>query len=295
METQYVPAMLGTDARGDRFARVAPTMFPVGADGKTIVLHRLTSYNKAALWDGVRAWFDGGEPVSGAINPAGAFVQHFKAQGGSTWRIYDDNTPDEKRPSMSWTSLATPIAPDPTTYGYQWNDAIVKRASMPGGEVVKLPEYYRLRLDDKHEQWTAVTPTEVPPETGLQNASLEPRPQEPQPPYETPDAADSSWRRPGPAAGPFTTRLGDGSVVTYYWYRFADQPALLNADLTPEEREKIQVKVEKMHRLWTKDREYLAPPTIGRLAELDPALIVQPPTGLEIGHVPIATRQEQSK
>ena len=36
-----------------------------------------------------------------------------------------------------------------------------------------------------------------------------------------------------PAAGPFRARLGDGSVVTYSWYRFADQPALLNALMTP--------------------------------------------------------------
>jgi len=45
-----------------------------------------------------------------------------------------------------------------------------------------------------------------------------------------------------------------------------------------------------MHREWTKDREYLAPPTVGALAKLDPAQIVQPPKGLEIGYVPIATR-----
>lgn len=295
METQYVPAMLGTDARGDTFARVAPMMFPVGADGRTVVLHRLTSYSRAALWDGVRAWFDGGEPVGGAMNPAGEFVQHFKPQGGSTWQIYGDKTPKEQKPPMAWKSLATPIAPDPTTYGYQWNDAVAKRASMPGGKVVRLPEYYRLRPDGKHGQWAAVAPEEVPPETGLQNARMEPRQEGPQQPYDTPDAADSTWKRPGPAAGPFMSRLGDGSVVTYYWYRFADQPALLNADLTQEEREKMQAKVEKMHRLWTKDRDYLAPPTVGQLAELDPALIVRPPTGLEIGYVPIATRQERAK
>jgi hypothetical protein len=48
----------------------------------------------------------------------------------------------------------------------------------------------------------------------------------------TPDEAGQFWKKPGPAAGPFEAKLGDGSVVTYYWYRFADQPALLNADLT---------------------------------------------------------------
>jgi hypothetical protein len=83
--------------------------------------------------------------------------------------------------------------------------------------------------------------------------------------------------------------------VTYYWYRFADQPALLNADLTDSEREDLQARVEKLHRNWNKDRDYLPPPTIGTLAEIDPALIVTPPPGLEAGYVPIATRQAKKE
>jgi hypothetical protein len=113
--------------------------------------------------------------------------------------------------------------------------------------------------------------------------------------YDTPEAADSAWKKPGPAAGPFKARLGDGSVVTYSWYRFADQPALQHADLTKEERERMQVLVEKLHRAWTKDRDYLTPPTVGKLAELDPAQLVKPPKGMEVGYVPIATRQELAK
>jgi hypothetical protein len=84
-------------------------------------------------------------------------------------------------------------------------------------------------------------------------------------------------------------------VVTYYWYRFADQPALLKADLTDQERETLQVRVEQLHRNWKKDHDYLPPPTMGKLAELDPALIVNPPAGLEVGHVPIVTRQAASE
>jgi len=41
----------------------------------------------------------------------------------------------------------------------------------------------------------------------------------------------------------------------------------------------------------TSDADYLAPPEIGKLAEIDPALIVTPPPGLEVGYVPIVTRQ----
>ena len=72
----------------------------------------------------------------------------------------------------------------------------------------------------------------------------------------------------------------------------ADQPALLHADLTKAERDAMQARVEKLHRNWTKEREYLAPPASGKLAELDPAVVVTPPKGLEAGYVPIVTRQE---
>ena len=99
--------------------------------------------------------------------------------------------------------------------------------------------------DGKKSQWMVVPPTEVPAKSELAALHFE-RPHEKAPePYDTPEAPESSFKKPGPAAGPFQAHLGDGSVVTYYWYRFADQPALLNADLTKEEREQMQVKVEE--------------------------------------------------
>jgi hypothetical protein len=52
-----------------------------------------------------------------------------------------------------------------------------------------------------------------------------------------------------------------------------------------------QKRVELLLRDWKKNREYLPPPTIGELADLDSALLVSPSKGLEIGYVPIATRQ----
>jgi hypothetical protein len=295
METQYVPAAIGSDAGGGSFARIAPTRFPIDGDGKTIVLHRLTCYTRAALWDGVKAWFDGGEPASGEINPAGEFVQHFRAGGGSTWRISAEGAPKGNKPPLAWKSFATPVVPDPDTYGYTWNDKLVKRSSSPDGDMVVLPEYYRLRSEQGKDDWVACPPGDVPDDAALKDIRFD-RPREETPrPYDTPTGTASAWKKPGPAAGPFQARLGDGSVVTYYWYRFADQPALQNADLTAAERERMQARVEKLHRSWTKDRDYLAPPRVGRLAELDPAQIVQPPKGLEIGYVPIATRQELAK
>ena len=136
-----------------------------------------------------------------------------------------------------------------------------------------------------------VNPKDVPAETGLAKVEFPPPRKAPSKPYVTPDDAGGCWKKPGPAAGPFEAKLGDGSVATYYWYRFADQPALLNADLTADEREDLQKRVEMLHKKWTKDREYFPPPKVGTLADLDPAVLVTPPKGLEIGYVPIVTRQ----
>lgn len=288
METQHVPAYLAKDAKGDTYARVAPTQFPARPDGDAPLIHRITSYSKAALWDDVQAWFDGGKPATGQINTKAAAVHTFKGGGGATWRIYPPKTERDARVPVAWNSFATPTAIDDTTYGYKWAPEAVTK----GDAIVTLPEYYRMETDKKNKQrWVVVSAKDVPAETGLAKVTFPQRRNAKPQPYVTPDEADSCWKKPGPVAGPFQAKLGDGSVVTYSWYRFADQPALLNADLTDAEREALQKRVEMLHKSWTKDREYLPAPTVGKLAHLDPAVLVTPPKGLEIGYVPIVTRQ----
>ncbi len=288
METQHVPAYIGTDAKGGTYARVAPTQFPATMDKDAPLIHRITAYKKEALWDGVQAWFDGGKEATGLIDPKAAVVQTFESKGGATWQIYPPNTPREKKAPLAWNSFATPTALDATTYGYKWAKELVSR----DGGTITLPEHYRLTKDDKgRERWVVVSAKDVPAETGLAKVTFPRRRGPDQRPYVTPDEPDSPWKKPGPTAGPFESKLGDGSVVTYYWYRFADQPALLNADLTDAEREALQKRVEVLHTKWTKDKEYLPPPTVGQPAELDPSVLVTPPKGLEVGYVPIVTRQ----
>lgn len=292
METQYVPSVQAADKNGRIYARVAPISFPRRAQGDSAVVHCITAYDKKALWDEVNAWFAGGQPASGTINPAGAVVHTFSGKGGATWKIYTPAVPQDKRVPLTWNSFATPTAIDSVTYGFRWNEQWVKKTNTADGSLVTLPEYYRLTEENnKKPQWLAVQPQDVPAETGLSGVHFS-RPKSPAPEaYVTPDAPDSCWKKPGPAAGPCQAYPGDGSVVTYYWYRFADQPALLNADLTDKERENLQARVEKLHRAWKKDGQYLAPPKIGTLADIDPALILTPPPGMEAGYVPIATRQ----
>jgi hypothetical protein len=294
METQHIACAQATDSKGRTYARMAPTQYPMGPGGDSVVVHRHVVYNKKALWDGVRAWFVGGAPVDGSINPEGASVCQFTARGGANWRVHMAHVPKEDLAPIAADLFMEPIVPDPVTFGFRWNDKQVSRTAAGNSALVTLPEYYQLVKDDKHRngRWIPVAAAEVPEETGLAKVSFKRPAVAPLPPLVTPEAPESCWKKPGPKAGPFIARPGDGSTVTYYWYRFADQPAMLNADLTDAEREVVQQRVEKLHRHWTRNRNYLAPPTVGKLADLDPALLVTPPPGLEAGYVPIATRQE---
>ncbi|MHC4214450.1 MAG: hypothetical protein ACYSWP_13885 [Planctomycetota bacterium] len=292
METQYVPSVQAADSKGEMYARIAPTSFPRGPQGDSVVVHRVTAYNKKALWDAVKAWFEGGAPASGVINSQESVVHKFPGHGGATWEIRTPLVGEETETPIAWDSFASPMAPDPSTFGYRWDDELVTKKDSKDGPLVTLPEYFHLVKDNnKKAEWIVVRPEDVPAETGLAKVSFSRPKDDPSEPYVTPEDAESCWKKPGPVAGPFHAYPGDGSVVTYYWYRFADQPALLNADLTDKERESLQSRVEKLHRNWKKDRDYLSPPAIGKLADIDPALIVTPPPGLEAGYVPIATRQ----
>jgi hypothetical protein len=295
METQYVPAVMSSDTDGETYARIAPTSFPQDDRGDSVLIHHAAVYSKKALWDSVQAWFDGGSPADGIIDPHAADLYTFPGHGGATWKIYAPSAPKEKQPPLDWTSFATPTALDSTTFGYRWDDDVATFTNTAKGALVTLPEYYHLEQDGKGVgTWMPIQQEETPAATGLARHRFSRPTEKPSEPYLTPEDPDSCWKNPGPVAGPFLAYPGDGSEVTYYWYRFADQPALLNADLTDEEREILQKRVETLHLNWKMDRDYLPPPTIGKLAHIDLALIVSPPTGLEVGYVPIVTRQSDT-
>ena len=293
METQHIHSAEATDSKGQIYARMAPTQYPAGPDGNSDLLHRLMVYNKKALWDDVEAWFKGGDPVDGKIDVEEACMQKFNKGVRSSWRFNGNHIPKDKRALMNITSYMDANVTDSATLRVRWDGELIARSETNSCSVVTLPEYYKLvkTANDDIGEWIAVAPGDVPAETGLHELSFSSPDERSSLAYVTPEDEESCWKTPGPVAGPFKAKLGDGSTVTYYWYRFADQPALLNADLSKEEREEMQRRVEMLHRYWTKDREYLPPPMIGELADIDPALILTPPKGLEIGYVPIVTSQ----
>ncbi len=303
METQYVPPYISKDAKGDTYARVAPVQFPRDDQGNSVTNHRLIAYKKSALWDSVEAWFKkGGAAASSEIKLSESFEQAWQNGGGSSWRIYTNAMAnDNDKPFLEWNSFAKTVAFDTSTVGYSWTQNLVSKTDIGNGSVVTLPQYYRLNKNaDGKTTWAVVQVKDVPVETGLASIEFKRAVRNNPVPFTTPmdDSSlirgENTWKIPGPVSGPYKAKLGDGTTVTYYWYKFMNQPTLLNSDLTLSEREEMQRRVEKMHTEWTITKEYLPAPTTGKLVEIDPALILTPPKGFEIGYVPIATRQEQT-
>jgi len=268
MEINTVPRFDGRDAQGVVYSKIPNLQFPVDAQGRAFLVQDVTYYSKAALYDAFKAWRDGGPACSGRFDAKGAF----KPRLNTHTPHYDQAG---KRIVGVERAFDTRVF-EGNVWGLQWftNDLAPKGV---------FPQYYK----EVGQERVAIPATEVPTETRLHAQQF--RVAKVGAPYTSPTTG--AWTQPGPKLGPFTARLVDGSVVTYWWYRFVDQPSFQQYSWSAEKKAKLQSFVEKLHANWPIDRDYIAPPTQGKLVSLDPALLVTPPAGLEVGYVPVVTRQ----
>ena len=228
----------------------------------------VTYYSKSALYDAFKAWRDGGSACSGRFDGKGAFKPRLNTR---TTR-YDQAGKEIVGVQRAFDTRVF----DGNVWGLQWSTNDLAARGL-------FPQYYK----HEGEKRVAVPASAVPPETQLLEQEFKLASMGA--PYTSPAAG--AWAKPGPKAGPFSVKLVDGSEVTYSWYRFVDQPSLQQYSWNAEKKARLQALVEKLHANWPTDRNYMAPPTRGRLVSLDPALLVTPPKGLETGYVPIVTRQ----
>jgi hypothetical protein len=271
MEINTVPQLVGTARDGKRYSKIPRFSFPVDREGRAVLVQDVTYYSRKALYDAFLAWRGGGEAPSGRFDPAGAFVAKLSTR---TPGFDQDGLPIEGVANTFDTQVF-----DDNTWGLVWK----KGGHAPRGE---FPQYFR--HDDGKR--VAIAEKDVPKETGLRAATF--RVAAPGEPFTSPN--QGAWTTPGPKSAPLRVRLIDGSLVTYAWYRFVDQPSFQQYGWSSEKKEALQSFVERIHREWPIDRDYMAPPTSGKLVTLDPALIVTPPKGMEAGYVPIVTRQEKA-
>jgi len=271
MEINTVPRFDGVDTEGNVYSKIPKLQFPVDDQGQAILVQDVTYYSKAALYDAFQAWRDGGTVCSGQFDDKGAWKSELATR-----------TPRYDQAGQVMTGIDgvfdTKVFAG-NVWGLEWFDSDIS----PRGV---FPQYF------KHvgDQRVAVSPKDVPTETGLLNQEF--RQAERGKPFTSPGTG--AWSQPGPRLGPFTRRLQDGSRVTYSWYRFVDQPSFQQYEWSDAKKVKLQAFVEQIHAHWPIDRDYMALPSRGELVALDPALFVTPPKGLELGYVPIVTRQEDA-
>lgn len=286
------PAIISFDGSGNPYAKLERLHFPANNEDNSMILNQISVYSKNALWNDLESWFNGGPAVLPGINMTGTYGVSFVNNGGAMAAEIAENSSNGIKHDIDLNYIDN-VQLNANIMGFAYDLNIVEKKE----KNFLLPEYFRLDPDNR---WRAIGDGDVPSSTNLLTTSV-PKSPRPEITYLTPldpechwQDPNGPWNKPGPTAGPFKADLGDGTTVTYYWYRFVDQPAIIHANLPQDIRVKLQNRVELIHANWSHTDEYLAPPSIGKIATLDPAVIVQPPAGLEIGYVPIVTRQEKT-
>ena len=273
-EFNTVPYFEVKDAQGTTYSKVPNFIYPVDDQGKTVLIQDVRYYSPKALADDVLTWRKSGAESSGtfATNSESCFLATIKASPIGF---------RQGRPAKRLTGIDQVVQTavfDSYAFGLQWHNSPIS----PNGE---FPRYFKETGSNR----VAVAASEAPEPLRAKKF----RPAVNKRTYTSPTTG--AWTNPGATKGPFYTDLADGSRITYYWFRFIDQPALQQFSHVWSETTKseMQTLVEKIHQRWTINKNYMPPPSTGKaLAAIDPGLIVTPPAGLEAGYVPIVTRQE---
>lgn len=270
MEVNTVPYFSNKGRHGVLYSRIPKLLFPVNASNTTVFMQDVQMYSSDALFNSMKAWFDSGSAVNGSFDPQGAITPACKTEPLK----FDQHTvPLTGFDAVVETTMLG--GKGACSFGLKWKE--------PSAH---FPQYFK--QDGK--TMIAVSASQVPSETGLAAQTFATGVVGK--PYTSPQGPGTVWSNPGPKSGPFTIVLTDGSQITYYWYEFVDQPALQHLHLSNAEKAQLQARVERIQANWPITRNYMAPPSSGTLATLDSALIVTPPRGMELGYVPIVTRQE---
>jgi len=267
MEINTVPHFT-ENLNGTIYSKIPLLQFPVDNQGRTILTRDITYYSKQAIYNDILLWRQGGSTPSGVFNTSGSYLSNLY-----TWPV---TYTQDGISLIGINSKATPSVFNGTAFGLQWTNIIDTMGTFP--------QYFEESGSNRY----AIDSINLPSQISLAQQEFNMPSSNPND-YFAP--LTGIWGTPGPTTGPFNTVLADGSLVTYYWYRFIDQPVFQQFNWQQSKKDSLQEIVEKIHIHWGNNNNYMPAPSGGSLVTFDQALLVTPPIGLEIGYVPIVIRQ----
>jgi hypothetical protein len=297
MEINTVPSFEMKDKNGDLYIKIPQLQFPVNEQGQSVLVQDVTYYSKDALFNYLLEWKKGGKVNSGKFDERYAWKPSLNPRAISLDQGASLNNGGNKLTGLE--SVLKTITTDTNAFGLQWEENSISKPGL-------FPQYYKQVGDTR----VAISSENVPEslrkmefaKAGSESHYVNWRDGNEQVegnfvidkslPYTSPTTG--AWANPGPSSKAYSVILKDGSTVTYHWYKFVDQPSFQSLGWSAEEKNALQSFVEQIHSNWAIDQEYMAPPSTGELVTIDPVLIVSPPPGMEVGYVPIVTRQEKT-
>lgn len=278
MEFSSLPLVEIKGSDGKSYQRIPRIRFPLNEDRLTYLAQDFSAYSKGALFDPIKFWLGGGSPVPSKFPSDAASVRPIQIVPRPLSLALASNTNVRPDDLSRFFRIRADAGIGSNAIAVEWRG---------GGELGRYPEYFEVSSNSVR----IIDAADLPSATARLRRYKFPASVASREGYTAPASGPESWLNPPPRAGPFTTKLIDGSTVTYFWFRFVDQPAMQGLGWDTEEKERLQKVIERLHEHWRGQTEFMAPPSRGTLSKLDPALLVRPPPGLEYGYVPIVIRQ----
>lgn len=276
IEINTVPRFEAKDKNGVVYTKIPRLQFPVDEDGITTLMQDATLYSKDAIFNPMQNFFNDGGVIPNTFHADASYLPECT----TAKTRYDQGA--NATPILGIDAYFKETMLGKSSYGLKWNTKAENGMAF-------FPEYFK----KEGNRMIAVSVSEVPVETNLVEQEF--KTARTGKTYQSLSEDGNVYQKPGAKSKPFKVTLTDGSVVTYCWYKFIDQPALQSLNLSDADKQIIQKRVEKIHARWTSNKTYMAPPSKGKLVTLDQAIIVKPPKGMEIGYVPIVVQQEAGK
>ena len=261
--------MFQTKQDGKIYSRIPKLKFPIDEENRTIFHQDVKMYSKAAIYNQVEQAINSGKKFpDGKFNEKGTHNAKLKARNSN----FKHNNKIIKN-SLKIFKLSSFNSPSKKNYawGIEWQN------NYKNGY---FPEYFI----DQTISFEDNIPIKV--KTNLQKKTF---------PKKKSGNQYKGYRKliKNKDHKIFQASLNDGSVVLYKWFKFIDQPAIKKLNLESGALDRLQKTIEKIHTLWTTEKEFMSAPTNGKLISIENSLVVTPPLGMEIGYVPIALAQKK--